>query len=178
MTGSTSPTGTATRRGELLVQRCKKCGTFQWGPEWICHKCLSFDLDWHKVSGKGRIYSWERPWHPVHPALKDHGPYIVVLVELPDAGNVRMLGNLLGDPKQEVRIGADGAGGVRAARRRQAALHPGAVEAGLASERGPPGPLMRLVFRTARILRAHTVDDASWSRGPEEHERTRRSALQ
>jgi uncharacterized OB-fold protein len=35
------------------------------------------------------------------------GPYVVVLVELPDAGNVRMLGNLLGDPRQEVRIGAD-----------------------------------------------------------------------
>ena len=59
--------------------------------------------DWHEVSGRGRIYSWERPWHPVHPALKGHGPYIVVLVELPDAGNVRMLGNLLGDPRQDVR---------------------------------------------------------------------------
>ena len=43
----------------------------------------------------------------MHPALKGHGPYIVVLVELPDAGNVRMLGNLLGNPKQEVKIGAD-----------------------------------------------------------------------
>ncbi len=43
----------------------------------------------------------------MHPALKDHGPYIVVLVELPDAGNVRMLGNLLGDPKQAVTIGAE-----------------------------------------------------------------------
>jgi len=29
-----------------------------------------------------------------------------VLVELPDYGNVRMVGNLLGDPKQEVTIGA------------------------------------------------------------------------
>jgi len=42
----------------------------------------------------------------VHPALKEHGPYIVVLVELPEAGNVRMLGNLLGDPRQDVQIGA------------------------------------------------------------------------
>ena len=42
----------------------------------------------------------------MHPALKDHGPYIAVLVELPHAGNVRMLGNLLGDPRQEVTIGA------------------------------------------------------------------------
>lgn len=105
--GLDKPYWEGTRRGELLVQRCRKCGTFQWGPEWICHKCLAFDLDWHKVSGKGRIYSWERPWHPVHPALKDHGPYIVVLVELPDAGNVRMLGNLLGDARQEVKIGAE-----------------------------------------------------------------------
>jgi hypothetical protein len=42
----------------------------------------------------------------VHPALKDHGPYVVVLVELPEAGNVRMIGNLVGDPLQTVEIGA------------------------------------------------------------------------
>ena len=105
--GVDKPYWDGARRGELMVQRCTKCGTFRWGPEWICHKCLSFDFDWQKVSGKGRIYSWERAWHPVHPALKGHGPYIVVLVELPDAGNVRMLGNLLGDPQQEVKIGAE-----------------------------------------------------------------------
>ena len=56
--------------------------------------------------GRGQIWTWTRCWHPVHPALKDHGPYIAVLVELPHAGNVRMLGNLLGDPRQEVTIGA------------------------------------------------------------------------
>ena len=131
--GLDKPFWDATRRGELLVQRCNACGTFQWGPEWICHKCLSFDLDWHKVSGRGRIYSWERPWHPVHPALKGHGPYIVVLVELPDAGNVRMLGNLLGDPKQDVAHRRRRRSGVRTARRRQAAVHPGAVAVGLGS---------------------------------------------
>jgi uncharacterized OB-fold protein len=59
------------------------------------------------VSGKGRIYSWERSWYPVHPALKNGVPYMVVLVELPDAGNVRMVGNLLGDPEQDVEIGAE-----------------------------------------------------------------------
>jgi uncharacterized OB-fold protein len=94
----------ATRRHELLVQRCNQCGTFQWGPEWICHQCRSFDLGWAPVSGRGRIYSWERVWHPVHPALRDACPYLVVLVELPDAGNVRMVGNLLGDPMQQVVI--------------------------------------------------------------------------
>jgi hypothetical protein len=42
----------------------------------------------------------------VHPALRGHGPYLVVLVELPAAGGVRMVGNLLGDPMQTVQIGA------------------------------------------------------------------------
>ena len=72
--GLDKPYWDATRKGELVCSAAKACGTFQWGPEWICHKCLSFDMGWHKVSGKGSIYSWERPWHPVHPALKGHGP--------------------------------------------------------------------------------------------------------
>ena len=105
--GLDGPYWAAALRGELLVQRCKDCRAWQWGPEWICHQCLSFDLDFEPVSGRGRIYSWERCWHPVHPALKEHGPYIVVLVELPDAGNVRMVGNLLGDPLQDIPIGAE-----------------------------------------------------------------------
>jgi len=33
----------------------------------------------------------------VHPALKEAGPYVVVLVELPHAGGIRMRGNLVGD---------------------------------------------------------------------------------
>ncbi len=89
----------------LMVQRCQNCQTWVWGPEWICHSCHSFDLAWTEVAPKARIYSWERVWHPVHPALKGHGPYIIVLVELPGADNIRMIGNLLGDPKQDVPIG-------------------------------------------------------------------------
>jgi uncharacterized protein len=90
----------ATKRHELVVQKCDSCGAFQWGPEVICHKCHSFEMGWQKVSGRGRLYSWVRCWNSVHPALKEACPYIVAVVELPDAGNVRMVGNLLGDPKQ------------------------------------------------------------------------------
>ncbi len=60
-----------------------------------------------KALRQGRIYSWERVWNPAHPALKDALPYLVVLVELSDGDGIRMVGNLLGDPKQEVRIGAE-----------------------------------------------------------------------
>ena len=95
-----------TRRGELMVQKCGGCGGWQWGPEWMCHQCNSFDMQWEQVAANGLIYSWERPWHPVHPALKPMGPYTVVLVELPHAGNIRMIGNFLGAADQEVVIGS------------------------------------------------------------------------
>ncbi len=97
----------AAKRHELVVQQCRACEGFQWGPEWICHHCHSYDLTYTRISGRGIIYSWERVWHPVHPALREGTPYIVVLVELPDAGNVRMAGNLLGEPTQDVFIGAE-----------------------------------------------------------------------
>ena len=100
-----APFWEGTKNHTLLVQRCTKCGTFQFGPEWICYNCRSGDMTWHECSGKGTAYAFERVWHPVHPALKDRVPYLIVLVELPDAGNVRMVGNLLGDPEQNVQIG-------------------------------------------------------------------------
>jgi uncharacterized OB-fold protein len=101
-----APYWEGTREGKLRIQKCSACGSWQWGPEWICHRCHSFDLAWCEIKGKGLIYSYERPHHMVHPALDGRGPYIVVLVELPDYGNVRMIGNLLGDPLQAVKIGA------------------------------------------------------------------------
>ena len=111
-TPSTAPDGLAepywqgTREGKLRIQKCKGCGAWQWGPEWICHRCHSFDLGWEEIQGRGRIYSYQKPHHPVHTALSDRGPYVIVLVELPEYGNVRMVGNLLGDARQAVPIGA------------------------------------------------------------------------
>jgi len=67
----------------------------------------AFDPEWTEVEPRGRIFSWERVWHPSHAALRGHYPYLAVLVELPHAGRVRMVGNLLGDPMQPVMIGAE-----------------------------------------------------------------------
>ena len=96
----------ATAEHRLAVQYCNACQHYQWGPEWICWRCGSDDIGWQDVDPVGVIYSWERIWHPVHPALVESVPYLVVLVELPHADNIRMVGNLLGDKRQEVPIGA------------------------------------------------------------------------
>lgn len=94
------------RENILRAQRCTACGKWQWGPEWICHRCLSDAVEFEELPALGNIYSYERVWHPVHPALAEQGPYIVVLVELPRADNIRMIGNLVGDPHRQVTIGA------------------------------------------------------------------------
>jgi uncharacterized OB-fold protein len=104
--GLDKPYWEAARRHELVAQRCRRCRSWQWGPEWICHACLGFELEFERVPGRGRIYAWERAWHPVHPALREALPYVALVVELPGAGGIRMLGNLSGDPRAPVEIGS------------------------------------------------------------------------
>jgi uncharacterized protein len=83
--GLSAPYWAGLRQNRLLVQRCSHCRTWQFGPEWLCHRCHAFDPQWTDVDPRGRIFSWERVWHPSHAVLRDHGPYIAVLVELPRA---------------------------------------------------------------------------------------------
>ncbi len=104
--GLDAPFWAGLREEQLLLQRCNSCQRWQWGPEWICHRCLSFDLGFEATAARGIIYSYERIWHPVHPALQAQGAYLVVLVQLPHADDVRLVGNLLGDPHHDVTIGA------------------------------------------------------------------------
>ena len=105
--GLDAPYWEALAEDRLVLQRCNACSGWQWGPEWICHRCGSFDLDWVETEPRGVIFSHERVWHPVHPALKDQGPFVIVLVELPHCDGVRLVGNLLGDPMQDLVIGAE-----------------------------------------------------------------------
>ena len=66
----------------LRIQRCRHCRSWQWGPEYICSTCHSFELEWVDVEPKGTIYSWTRIWQATQPALAGAIPYLVVLVEL------------------------------------------------------------------------------------------------
>lgn len=87
----------AARRHELAIQRCNACGASQFPPEEICAACHAFDPGWVLVPARGRIESWTRIWHPVHPALNGFGPYLVVVVALDGYPGIRLEGNLLGD---------------------------------------------------------------------------------
>jgi uncharacterized protein len=96
----------------LVLQWCPLCEDWRWGPEWICHQCHSFDLEWREVVGpngqtpRGKIFSWERVWHPADARYGETVPYVVVLVELEAAPKVRLLGNLINPPEGPIPIGA------------------------------------------------------------------------
>lgn len=93
------------RAHRLVVPRCPGCATWQWPPEVVCWNCHRFGLEWVEVAPRGRVFSWTRTWHPARPDLGSRLPYLILLVELPDAGGIRLLGNLVGPGDQEIRCG-------------------------------------------------------------------------
>ena len=91
--------------GTLPIQSCSACGALQHPPEDVCPGCQGTAFDVHESRGAGRIESVAVVHHPVHPALRDVGPYVVVVVSLDDAPGVRVIGNAVGRAAGEVAIG-------------------------------------------------------------------------
>lgn len=91
----------AAARGELVIRRCNGCHAVLHVPVAYCHRCGSWETRWEPVSGKGRLHSWTVVAHQVHPAFP--APYTVLLVELEDHPQARLIGQLPGRP--ELRIG-------------------------------------------------------------------------
>ena len=91
------------KRHELLIQRCRECGTFRHYPRLMCPNCGSWDTEWFRVSGKGRVYTWTLAVQPFHPGFAEDVPYAAVVVEL-DEG-VRMVANIIDTNPEDLYIG-------------------------------------------------------------------------
>lgn len=92
----------ATLRGDLVVQRCRSCGVRRFPPRPMCPGCQSFDHEWNKMSGEGRVWSFVFPHPPLLPSFARVAPYNVILVELADDPSVRMIGNLVASADGEI----------------------------------------------------------------------------
>lgn len=124
-----APFWTYAARGELRVQACaaQGCGELRFPPRPCCPRCQSFDSEWRRMSGKGRIWSYVLPHPPLLPAYAAQAPYNAVVVELSDAPRIRLAGNVVAAPgaaldsvdPARLRVGAkvqvafaEGAGGL------------------------------------------------------------------
>jgi uncharacterized protein len=104
--GLDAPHWEGLRAGTLLLQRCRDCETWVWSPRPICPACHSFDMSWEAVDPVGTIYSWTRTWQAFTPESTGHLPYVVVVAELPAAGDRRVLGVLAHADGVTPRIGS------------------------------------------------------------------------
>ncbi|OCC10918.1 hypothetical protein A3Q37_03426 [Streptomyces sp. PTY087I2] len=87
-------------RGELRVQACASpvCGELRFPPRPCCPHCGSFASEWRLMSGRGRLWSYVVPHPPLLPAYAEQAPYNAVLVELADAPQIRLAGNVVASP--------------------------------------------------------------------------------
>ncbi|MFP5579779.1 MAG: Zn-ribbon domain-containing OB-fold protein [Acidimicrobiia bacterium] len=94
VTALAEPFWDATRRQELVAQRCDACDRFVWYPREACPGCLGADLRWVPLAGTGTIYSFNVMHKPGNPMMGDEVPYVIALVDL-DEG-IRMATNIVG----------------------------------------------------------------------------------
>ncbi|MFL6055019.1 MAG: OB-fold domain-containing protein [Actinoallomurus sp.] len=89
------------RDGELRIQRCAECGRLRHPPGPMCPECHATKRGHVTASGRGTLHSYVVHHHPPVPGLDP--PFVVALVDLEEG--VRMVGNLLDCPPDQVLIG-------------------------------------------------------------------------
>ena len=88
---------------EIRLQRCRDCSSWVFYPRPRCSTCLSDALDWHPVSGRGRVYSYTVARQATHPAFAAEVPQLRAIVEL-DEG-VRMTTTMVDVAPEELAVG-------------------------------------------------------------------------
>ncbi len=103
ITPEMQPFFAASKRHELVVQRCTQCGAHRFPAREICSSCLSRAAEWVPVGGTGEVFSYNVMHQVYHPGFAGEVPYAVVVVKL--AEGVKMNSNVVGVPPQHIRIG-------------------------------------------------------------------------
>jgi uncharacterized OB-fold protein len=101
-TNITRPFWDAAKQGKLVLQRCRRCGTWQYWPRPVCMRCISRDLEWKEAAGRGVVYSFTVTRLPAE-GFEGSEPYVLVSVDLPEG--TRMMAHLVNCPIEQVRIG-------------------------------------------------------------------------
>lgn len=93
------------RAGRISFPKCEDCGRLHWYPMKRCPHCKSSRIAWTAVQGEGTLHTFTIVRFPFSPELRDQLPYVVALVEFPDAPGVRLITQLVDVPHEAIRIG-------------------------------------------------------------------------
>jgi uncharacterized OB-fold protein len=88
--------------GKVMGTRCLDCGTLFFPPRAQCYKCLTSNMEWFEVSGKGKLVSYSKlKYAPI--GFENDLPYYIAVV---DYGDYKVFGRIAGDIKdEEIQIG-------------------------------------------------------------------------
>ncbi|MBI2872803.1 MAG: Zn-ribbon domain-containing OB-fold protein [Chloroflexi bacterium] len=98
----TKPFWDAAKRHELVLPRCTKCSRYHFYPREECPYCMTPTLEWVKVSGKGRLYTYNVVYQPQNRAFVSEVPYVYAVIQLEEG--VKMVSNIVGRPKEELKV--------------------------------------------------------------------------
>jgi uncharacterized OB-fold protein len=92
-------------KGKLAGTRCKSCGTFYFPPRTDCAHCLSNDMEWSEITGKGRLISYSTLIY-APTGFEADLPYTIALVEFEN--KMKVFGRLSKEIKDsEISIGME-----------------------------------------------------------------------
>ncbi|MFJ7647147.1 Zn-ribbon domain-containing OB-fold protein [Lysinibacillus sp. NPDC097279] len=106
-TQDNQPYWDAADRHELVLQKCETCNAYNHPPGPACSKCGATELSWESQGSDitGTIYSYVVSYRPFLPGFQDDLPTIIVVVQLDKLNEVKIIGNVLACPPEEIKIG-------------------------------------------------------------------------
>lgn len=92
--------------GSFKLPQCASCKAWIWPAHFRCGRCGSWEFHWLAVAPRGTVFTWTRTHYAFDRVLerKSQVPYVTIVAEIPEAGNVRVMGVLKGD-ESHLRIG-------------------------------------------------------------------------
>jgi uncharacterized protein len=102
---TTQPFWQAAKERRLAVQRCAACGYYNHPPRNMCDACLSQELRFESMSGRGRIYTFTVMHQRDVMGFESEAPFINIVVELEEQPMLLMVSNLPISERERIRIG-------------------------------------------------------------------------
>lgn len=103
---TTLPFWEAAKHRQLVIQHCAACGYYNHPPRIICDVCLSQELRFEPVSGRGRIHTFTVMHQRDVLGFESEAPFINIVVELIEQPMLLMVSNLPISARERVLIGA------------------------------------------------------------------------
>ncbi len=89
--------------GKVMATRCRKCGASYFPPKVDCPRCLSSEVDWFEVKGKGKLVTYTIVnYGPT--GFENDAPYTLALGEFD--GGIQILARLSRDiTEKDIKVG-------------------------------------------------------------------------